>query len=382
MDAQALGLSGSQSAAGIWNAYFCREYPMSATQFPRSSAVILGRVLAATTVGLAIAMGKAFGMIRVLTDIDPWLVMKSTDPVWLCVAVLLFVFGNLLVGHRFVALFPWGDRPRPNRWAVGSLFFAGSVFSLLLPGPVGELAAVGALKKRHGIGVPLALATAIHSRFVGLAAAATLAVLTLPLVSVDGVIGEILRWSAVILVSGGLGLGVVSSNPEWLQTMGRRLLALGDRPGLVGKALRSVRLFAVALTEVSEAPILTWLVVFGWSLVIQGVHILALFAVSVAVGVNAAWPGLILAQGTGSLAILVGMFLPGGLGTFELAFVGSLTGAGGVGLVGAGIMVVGVRVVHLLGLGCAGIFFAAWAKVFLSQEVQEVVTREPSPGSG
>jgi uncharacterized membrane protein YbhN (UPF0104 family) len=354
---------------------------MTSAKFPQSRVVILGRVLAATLVGLFIAMAMAFGMIRVLTDIDPWRVMTNTDPIFLGVAVLLFVFGNLLVGHRFVALFPWGERPRPNRWAVGSLFFAGSVFSLLLPGPVGELAAVGALKKRHGTDVAMALATAIHSRFVGLAAAAAVAAVALPVVSVDGVIGEVLKWSAVLLVGGGLGIGVVSSNPVWLQTVGRRLVSMGDHPGLLGKALRSIRLFAVALTEVSEAPMRTWLVVFGWSMVIQSVHMLALFAVGLAVGVNAAWPGLFLAQGTGSLAILVGMFLPGGLGTYELAFVGSMTGAGGVALVDAGIMVVGVRVVHLLGLGCAGLFFAGWAKVFLSQEVQEVVTHEPSSGS-
>jgi len=354
---------------------------MSDRQLPTSRSVILVRVLVATTVGLVVVMGMAFGMIRVLTDIDPWLVMKNTDPILLAVAVLLFVFGNLLVGHRFVALFPWGVRPRPNRWAVGSLFFAGSVFSLLLPGPVGELAAVGALKKRHGTAVATALATAIHSRFVGLAAAATLAAMALPVVSVDGVVGEVLKWSAVVLVGGGLGIGVISSNPVWLQTVGRSVISMGERPGLMGKALRSVRLFAVALTEVSEAPMRTWLAVFGWSVVIQSVHMLALFVVGLAVSVNAEWPGLFLAQGTGSLAILVGMFLPGGLGTYELAFVGSMTGAGGVALVDAGIMVVGVRVVHLLGLGCAGIFFAAWAKVFLSQEVQDVVAPEPSSES-
>ena len=49
--------------------------------------------------------------------------------------------------------------------------------------------------------------------------------------------------------------------------------------------------------------------------------------------------GLMLSQGTGSLAILVGMFLPGGLGTFEVAVIGSMVGAGGVSVVDAGIVV-------------------------------------------
>ncbi len=351
---------------------------MSETQFPQSRRVVLGRVLMATLAGLGLAVAMAFGVIRILTDIDPWSVLGKTSLPLLLLAVLLFVFGNLLVGHRFVALFPWGGQPRPNRWAVGSLFFAGSVFSLLLPGPVGELAAVGALKKRHSLDVATALATAIHSRFVGLAAAGTLAALALPVVSVDGIVGEVLRWSAGFLICGGLGIGVVSSNPAWLQSLGNRLLAAGERRGFLGRAMRSLRRFAVALTQVSDAPLKTWLVVYGWSLVIQSVHMIALFVVGLAVGVLSAWPGVFLAQGTGSLAILVGMLLPGGLGTFELAVVGSLTGAGGIGLVDAGVMVVGIRVVHLLGLGCAGLFFAWWAKVFLSDEVQEAMTTDPS----
>jgi len=353
---------------------------MKEARFPQSRRAILNRVLLATFVGLGLAMAMAFGVLRMLTDIDPWSILVNTNPLLLMVAVLLFVFGNLLVGHRFVALFPWGETPRPNRWSVGSLFFAGSVFSLLLPGPVGELAAVGALKKRHGIEMATALATAIHSRFVGLAAAGTLAALALPVVSVEGVVGEVLKWSAVMLVCGGLGIGVISSNPAWLQAVGHRLLSAGDRPGFVGRSLHSLRHFAVALTQVSDAPLRTWAAVYGWSMVIQSVHMLALFVVGLAVGVVSLWPGMFLAQGTGSLAILVGMLLPGGLGTFELAVVGSLTGAGGVGLVDAGVMVVGIRVVHLLGLGCAGVFFAAWAKVFLSDEVQEAVTADPSSG--
>ena len=42
----------------------------------------------------------------------------------------------------------------------------------------------------------------------------------------------------------------------------------------------------------------------------------------------------------------------------------------------AGLMVVAMRMVHLLAFACAGIFFAAWAKVFLSDEVRAAVTAD------
>jgi uncharacterized membrane protein YbhN (UPF0104 family) len=109
---------------------------------------------------------------------------------------------------------------------------------------------------------------------------------------------------------------------------------------------------------------------------IQLIQVCALLCISHAMDVSAAWPGLFMAQGTGSLAILVGMFLPGGLGTFELAFVASLTGAGGVDLTAAGMMLVAIRMVHLLGFACAGLFFAGWAKVFLSDDVRAAVVNE------
>ena len=293
----------------------------------------------------------------------------------------MFVFGNLFVGHRFVSLFPWEGRSLPNRWSVGSIFFAGSVFSLLLPGPVGELAAVAALKKRFQTDMAVGLATAVHARFVGLAAAATIAAIALPMFSVTGVVGEVLQWAAVLLVLGGIGLGVLSSNPAWLQALGERLTQSEQGPGLWGRLMASVQHFARALTRVADASFGTWLKVFGWSLWIQFIQVGALMCLTFAMDTSTAWPGLLLAQGTGSLAILVGMFLPGGLGTFELAFIASLTGAGGIDLTAAGLMLIAIRMVHLLGFACAGIFFAAWAKVFLSEDVRKAVTLAPLPGA-
>ena len=86
-------------------------------------------------------------------------------------------------------------------------------------------------------------------------------------------------------------------------------------------------------------------------------------------GSGARPPGLLLAQGTGSLGILVGVILPGGLGTYEVVVISSFAGPGGLTLASAGVLAVGIRIVHLLGLGSAGIMFAFWAKVLTAGEV-------------
>ena len=352
---------------------------MSASQFPQSKMAVLGPLMGMTVVGLGIIAAVAFGALRFLTDVDPWPVVQQINLFWLLTALAVFVFGNLFVGHRFSCLYPWPDKERPSRWGLGSIFFAGSVFSLLLPGPVGEVAAVAALRKRYGMDMAVSLAAAIHARFVGLTAAATIAAIALPMFSAPGIVGEVLQWAAALLVLGGFGLGVLSSNPAWLQALGHRLKMDAPEPGLWGRIRSSLQHFAVALTRVADAPFRSWVKVYAWSLWIQLIQVQALLCVAIALGLSVAWPGLLLAQGTGSLAILVGMFLPGGLGTFELAFVSSMTGAGGVDLTAAGLMVVAIRMVHLLGFACAGIFFAAWAKVFLSEEVRDAVLPNADP---
>lgn len=330
---------------------------------------VLIQVAGATTAGICVAIAVGVGAIRVFTDVDPWPAMAAIHPLWLAAAVAVFVFGNLLVGHRFVVMLPRDESPGLGGFEVGSIFFASSVFSLLLPGPVGEIAAVAALKKRYGLPLSTGFATTVHARFVGLAAAAVIGACALPFVEVDGSVGAVLVAGAVLLLLGGMVLGLLSMQPKGLVHLGERLVSWSDRPGLIGRIFGSVRLFARSLAQVGKADGETWARVFGWSLVIQFVQMGALICLCLALDFRASWAGLFLAQGTGSLAILVGVFLPGGLGTYELAFVGSMVGAGGLSIASAGTLIVAVRVVHLLAIGCAGLMFAGWAHVFLSEDV-------------
>jgi uncharacterized membrane protein YbhN (UPF0104 family) len=343
---------------------------------------VLVHVAGATTLGICVAIAVGVGAIRMFTDVDPGPAMAAIRPLWLLAAVGVFVFGNLLVGHRFVAMLPPRESGPLGGFEVGSLFFASSVFSLLLPGPVGEVAAVAALKKRYNLPLRVGFATTVHARFVGLAAAAVIGALALPFVDVDGTVGAVLVAGAGLLILGGLVLGLLSMQPRGLVNLGERLVAWSDRPGLLGRVFGSVRLFARSLAQVGKADARTWSRVFGWSLVIQLVQMGALICLCLALDLRPAWPGLFLAQGTGSLAILVGVFLPGGLGTYELAFVGSMVGAGGLSVAAAGTLIVAVRVVHLLAIACAGLIFAGWAHVFLSEEVVSSLDTVALEGQG
>ena len=346
---------------------------MSAAQLSRSA--VMRRVLGATGVGLVLALAIGVGVIRFTTDVDPWPIFKAIRPGWLAAAVGMFVFANILVGHRFLAIAPVEYTREMKGFTVGSLFFAGSVFSLMLPGPVGEVAAVAALRQRYGIPMSVAFAASVHARFVGLASAACFALVAFPFVTVDGVVGQVVAGGGIILVLVGVGLGAVSTRPAWMMRLGKSVIAATDSLGSVGGSLR---LFADALVSVGGAPWTAWLRVFGWSVCIQGFQVVSMILLCLALNIEAHLAGLMLSQGTGSLAILVGMFLPGGLGTFEVAVIGSMVGAGGVSVVDAGTFVVSLRIVHLLSLGISGVMFAAWANVFLSNDVVEELDNSAS----
>ena len=337
---------------------------MSDATLSRSS--IVRRVLGVTAIGLVLALAIGVGVIRFTTDVDPWPIFAAIRPGWLAVSVCLFVFANVLVGHRFLALAPREYTGEMRGFPVGTLFFAGSVFSLVLPGPVGEVAAVAALRQRYGIPMSVAFAASIHARFVGLASAALMALVAFPFVSVEGTVGQVVAGGGVVLVLIGVGLGAVSMRPGWMVKLGSGLTEGTDRMGRLGGSLR---VFGEALASVGQAPWTAWLQVFGWSLCIQVFQVAAMATLCLALNLQAHVAGLLMAQGTGSLALVVGMFLPGGFGTFEVAVIGSMVGAGGVSVVDAGTFVVSMRVVHLLGLAVSGVMFAAWANVFLSSSV-------------
>lgn len=336
----------------------------------KSTRGLLWRVGVAVVVGITVLLAIGVGAIRMLTEVDPWPVIEAMNLGWLFAAVMGFVFGNILVGHRFLTMLADDTPAHREPWRVGSLFFGASVFSLVLPGPVGELAACAALKKRYGIVFSRGLATAVHARLVGLASAALMAISVLPFVDVSSNLGEVLRVGAAMVCVAGLGVGLLTAKPSWMQWVSTTV----ERSPL-SRFLGSAMILVRALSETGRAPLRTWLKVLAWSVVIQGVQLLTIAMVGMALGLVPALPGLLLAQGTGSLGILVGVILPGGLGTYEVAVISSFAGPGGLALASAGVLAVGIRIVHLLGLGSAGIMFAFWAKVLTAGEVMADVEK-------
>jgi hypothetical protein len=328
-------------------------------------------------VGALLATGVL--AIGAATDADLHTIMARIQLPWLLASIAIFVIGNLLVGPRFLALLPRGTGRRPGAFACGSLFFAGNVFTLLIPGPVGELAAIAALREHYEVPARAGLATSLHSRFVGLFVNGALAMTALAFLRVDDQVGRIVWVGSAVVASGGVLLGTASARPQLLQALGSFTLAVlerhrsGSLGWMIGRVDGQLSLFARTLQQVWHAPRSAWFAVFCWSLLIQAVQLLSLFCATQALSLSPSLPSLMLAQGVGSLMTVALFMFPGGLGTFELAFVGCFVGAGGLTLLDAGLLVLTIRVVHLSGIACAGIALTWWARILLSADVLDAV---------
>ena len=313
----------------------------------KSTKGLLWRVSGAVVVGIILLLAIGVGAIRMVTEVDPWPVFEAMDLGWLLAAVLGFVFGNILVGHRFLAMLSEDTPAHREPWRVGSLFFGASVFSLVLPGPVGELAACAALKKRYGIVFSRGLATAVHARLVGLASAALMAIAVLPFVEVSSNLGEVLRVGAAMVCVAGLGVGVLTAMPSWMQWVSTTV----ERSPLA-RVLGSAMILIRALSETGRAPC------GRGSRCWRGVSSFKEYSSSRSPWWAWPWvwcppcPVCCWLRERAASASWSGSSCPAG-SVHEVAVISSFAGPGGLTLASAGVLAVGIRIVHLLGLGSA-----------------------------
>jgi uncharacterized membrane protein YbhN (UPF0104 family) len=356
-----------------------------ARTLPRTARRALIPFLLTTFAGVVTVIAVGAIALITLTETDPVAVLQQAKLLPFVGALGCFVLSNLLVGFRFRALLLARDKseihPALGGWTLGSLFFAGNVFTLIIPGPAGEIAALTVLHRQYGVAARDGLAISVHTRFVGLACGAFVASIAIPFTDVGDLLGQVLVGAALLMIGGGLALGIASAQPSWARILGRTALSVVarlDKWGLerIAKPLQApVALFAKSLLDIWSVPKSAWLAVVLWSLLMQAILVLGLWLTALSLGLSPAWPGLFLGQGLGSLAVLVTLIMPGGLGSYEATFIASMMAGGGLLLAQAGALTVAARLIHLLGLVASGLAFGAWAGPLWQAEVQAAVRR-------
>ncbi|MCO4768850.1 MAG: flippase-like domain-containing protein [Deltaproteobacteria bacterium] len=222
-----------------------------------------------------------------------------------------------------------------------------------LPGPVGELAAAGLLKKRGGVPVEEALASAVHARALGLLSGALLALvvqIVLPPPVPEAWRGPLLIGAAVATVGALALFGLVLFSdrleripePSWLA-------ALDARPGkasaLLARGMRAGRSFIEACAGVGSGSLMPHGIAMGWALTALVFSAGATMLTLDGLGADYDVAGVLFTQGAISVIAVVLVLLPGLAAGWDAAYVALLVTTAGVPLVPA-VAVTGILRIH------------------------------------
>ncbi len=313
---------------------------------------------------------------RVLGEQDPAALLASVQPGWILAALCCAVGGQLLHGARVLVLLPPGAGPRPPLLRLCLLYLASIVLNLSFPGPAGELAAAWAVRDRHGTAATAVLAASLHGRFAGLLTGSLALLLSLPLVALDPALAPYLRVGGLLVGLGGGALALLSLRPRLLVLVSAatagRLAGLPGLPGrLFGRLHATVVDFSGHLASVVTRP-LAYVQAMGWSLVMLLAFVATTLCAGQAVGAMPALAGAVLAVTSSQLTSIAAVVIPGGLGAFELAFAGSLVGAGGLTPAAAGAATLGIRLVQVLVLVPGCLAFVGFARELVAARARAV----------
>lgn len=234
-----------------------------------------------------------------------------------------------------------------------------------LPGPLGELAAAGLLKKRGGVPIEEALASTVHARVLGLLSA-TLLALAVQLVAPPAFPDN---WRLALLVGaaaaavGALGLlGLVLAAgwlERWPEPSFMARLEARDRPlaSLVVRGLRAGRKFVEACAGIGGGG--PHARAFGWAVLALACAAGATTSTLHGLGVPHDLAGVLFSQGAISVIAVVLVFLPGLAASWDAAYVALLVTTAGVPLVPA-VAVTGLLRIHQSVLMAFGAPALAW----------------------
>jgi hypothetical protein len=313
---------------------------------------------------LALRRGLIFGGLGLLAVVLPALAISQTEladgalqDIWeraqlgpLLLSWALVPIAFYLLGLRWRALIPAPHTPPGS--GLAAILAAGLLINTALPGPVGEFGAAWFAHKRYRVPLPLALASGIGARLVGVwmaASAAVLAWIFSDLQTPDGwqdTIGMV----AGLIGATGVGLGLMVLQPQLMRRVSARTLGRGGS-GRLGRLLVSADGMVAQITTAQVALRAqggrAYFACFMWSML---AHLVVLSGIAIAilsVGATLSLPGLLFTYAATTAGVIVMFALPGSQIGWDALFLGLLVTTAGLSTPDALLITVVVRVQQL-----------------------------------
>lgn len=285
----------------------------------QSSSVVapartLAKVALVAVLALVVTAGVAhtlFDLLREGEDAGP----LSLDPLLVCLAGLLWSVGIAAQGPRWAALLPHSDGP-PGIVRSALAVLGTNALTVTIPGPSGE-ALLAAFCERD-LGIPWATGAAAKflSRLVGLALLGGL--LLAGVAVIPGAAAWAPGWMAGLA---SLTIGVVFLGVYWFSSRGLRSGAAALLVRLPPPTRARLEEPVLAIVDHALAPkgqpAGMWVRAAAWSLVSTGFMGAGGYASAVAVGVAPDLGVYLWMHVVSSVAGLVGMVIPAGLGLLD-----------------------------------------------------------------
>ena len=299
---------------------------------------------------------------------------KSISNIWaqasgprIAIAMFLISMSMPFVAMRWRALLQ--EKEKTNPVLLTGILSAAFVFNLALPGPVGELLSASMLKNRYQIPISKGLSGLLVSRIIGLGSACAIAgtmYWVAPLELSDDW-DTILQLSAVLLLLGGTALAVLGVFPDFFLEKISSITTTGWKAKIldVGKQLFSALVETASLGRKAYFESIFW-AFMGHLMVASGI-----FVAAGSIGITLSWTAIAFTYAA-SIAASVAMFmLPGSSVAWDLLFTSTLSLAGGISLVEAGLITLVVRIQQLI-VVLIGLLMLFW----LSRDLLDVQVEE------
>lgn len=299
---------------------------------------------------------------------------RRVDFRWLSAATLVWTAALYCQGARWRCLM--APRPRPNASALALVLGGTNVIHLAMPGPVAELAAALFVRRRYGMPVASAVASAMLTRFLALG---VLGMVTLALwAPISGrVPQQTLQWMApvvVLLGVGGLVVGTACRRPTWVaDVLGRAAGLAGPRIGARVRARAAW--WASCFAAVGQLGPAAWSAAAAWSFGNIAALSLGSWMAYRAVGVHADPTGVVFLHGLLSVANVAMIVTPGGIGAVDALAVVTIPAVLAVTTEDAALCTLALRWIQLASMSL-GVAPMAWMLAQLPASIQAEVVRE------
>ncbi len=287
---------------------------MPSTPTAPSTTASVKRVAVIALLALVITAGVGHTLGDLLTDGE-----ASVNPGLLLLSGVLWSLGIAAQGPRWALLLPsariGGPPPSASRAALAVL--GTNALTVTLPGPAGEALLAAFCERDLGIPWATGAAAKLLSRVLGLLILGVLLLLGV------GFLPGLLRWAPagiIAAVAGGVALVIYLGAVGRIRWVVDAMLSLLPA-GIQAKAQGPVREILEHALAPRAQPVSMWLKAAAWSLVSTGLMGAGGYVSALAVGVAPDFTTYLWMHVVSSVAGLVGMVVPAGLGPLDALWV-------------------------------------------------------------